>query len=489
MESSARMTKNLFLNALQCRTLAWYLAREKQTVLSDAEHHRMEEGKEVGLKAIAFYFPEGILVTGTLQGAAALTQKLLADVEVGAVFEGVFLEEGYAARPDALIRDGIGYRLAEVKSSLHNDVEADEEHIDDLAYTASVLKRCGINITSTELVRISRDWRLGMEEKDLFRTFDCSEAVFARAAQFELLWSEVLASTFAETPPPPTHIKQCGACQYFADKCLGMGISNPIYQLPRLSSQKFEKLIRDKIFSLNDIPGDFELTPTQSRMVKSCRSRQPEIDTQELKRLLGSVEWPAYYLDFETVKTALPFWPEIGPHEQVLTQYSLHICDRPGRVIQHMEFLSTHTGDCRFELAQNLLESLGTSGSIIVYSSFEKTTLGGLAKQFPLLREQLEACICRLFDLEKVFSAYYHPEFRGRTSIKVTLPALVPEMSYTTLAIGDGETAIAMFARMAKGNCDEMDIENIRRDLLEYCRQDTLAMVKLHEQLMEIASA
>ena len=90
--------------------------------------------------------------------------------------------------------------------------------------------------------------------------------------------------------------------------------------------------------------------------------------------------------------------------------------------------------------------------------------------------------------MEKVFSAYYHPAFRGRTSIKVTLPALVPEMSYKKLAIGDGDTAIAMFAKMARGNCDESEVEKICRDLLEYCRQDTLAMVKLHEQLDKIAS-
>lgn len=63
------------------------------------------------------------------------------------------------------------------------------------------------------------------------------------------------------------------------------------------------------------------------------------------------------------------------------------------------------------------------------------------------------------------------------------------ELSFKDLAIGngDGETPIAMFARMVKGDCDEKVIENIRRDLPQYCRQDILAMVKLHEQLDIIA--
>lgn len=183
------------------------------------------------------------------------------------------------------------------------------------------------------------------------------------------------------------------------------------------------------------------------------------------------------------MKTAIPLWAEVAPHEQVVTQYSVHVCDVPGVVTKHHEYLADHKRDCRLELAESLLRDLDGNGSIVVYSSFEKTTLNALSRRFSSLGARLQACIDRLFDFERVFDAYYHPGFCGRTSIKKTLPVLVPAMSYKHLSIGDGDTAVAKFAQMARGECSQVDCDAIRADLLKYCGQDTLAMVKLHETL------
>ncbi|MEA3488054.1 MAG: DUF2779 domain-containing protein, partial [Euryarchaeota archaeon] len=71
-----------------------------------------------------------------------------------------------------------------------------------------------------------------------------------------------------------------------------------------------------------------------------------------------------------------------------------------------------------------------------------------------------------------------------RTSIKRTLPVLVPEMSYDELDIGDGFTAMSVFALMAFGKYEKDEAETLKKQLLVYCKQDTLAMVKLHEQLV-----
>ena len=78
----------------------------------------------------------------------------------------------------------------------------------------------------------------------------------------------------------------------------------------------------------------------------------------------------------------------------------------------------------------------------------------------------------------------YHPEFHDSTSIKRTLPVIVPSMSYGGLNIADGGTASVMFARMARGDTNQDDVEQIRNDLLDYCKQDTLAIMRLHEELL-----
>ena len=130
-------------------------------------------------------------------------------------------------------------------------------------------------------------------------------------------------------------------------------------------------------------------------------------------------------------------------------------------------------------------------GSVIVYhAAFERGQLTKLANLFPDLAARLKAVVGRLFDLEVVIrQGYYHPAFRGSYSIKRVLPVLIPELSYQGLPIGDGDTAVAKFARMALRQYDTDQAAEVRRQLLRYCHLDTLAMVELHRRLQEIAAA
>ncbi|MCK5327465.1 MAG: DUF2779 domain-containing protein, partial [Candidatus Latescibacteria bacterium] len=131
---------------------------------------------------------------------------------------------------------------------------------------------------------------------------------------------------------------------------------------------------------------------------------------------------------------------------------------------------------------------LGEKGSIIAYSPFEKTIINKLSEHFPELSPDLLALIDRIVDLEAILRKhFYHPDFHGSTSIKKTLPVLVPDMSYDGLEIANGDTAMSAFALMAQGHYGDGEIDTIRKNLLDYCRQDTLAMVRLHERLLEYA--
>jgi hypothetical protein len=122
-------------------------------------------------------------------------------------------------------------------------------------------------------------------------------------------------------------------------------------------------------------------------------------------------------------------------------------------------------------------------GSIVAYSSFEKTTISNLIRLFPNLTDKLQSLIDRIVDLEACVKCINHPEFCGRTSIKVVLPVLVPELSYEGLEIANGDAALVTFALMAQGKMGEAEMELKRAALLEYCKMDTMAMVRLHEAL------
>ncbi|MDB2612190.1 hypothetical protein N9Z00_00355 [Flavobacteriaceae bacterium] len=76
-------------------------------------------------------------------------------------------------------------------------------------------------------------------------------------------------------------------------------------------------------------------------------------------------------------------------------------------------------------------------------------------------------------------------EMKGSYSIKSVLPALVPELSYNDLPIKEGGTASNTFLSMVNGTF-EGDVEETRRQLLEYCELDTYAMVKILEKLLQV---
>jgi hypothetical protein len=186
--------------------------------------------------------------------------------------------------------------------------------------------------------------------------------------------------------------------------------------------------------------------------------------------------------------TVLPAYQGHGCHRQVLTQFSIHSKDRLSDEPSHRDYLADATQACERILAEALIRDLGDTGSIVVYSAFEKTCISGLRDEFPDLAPALQQILDRLTDMLPIIRDHVsHPGFRGSFSIKKVLPALIPALSYKGLEVADGETAIVRLARMARGEISGENIEATRQHLLKYCKLDTFAMVRLHEHLTALA--
>jgi hypothetical protein len=177
---------------------------------------------------------------------------------------------------------------------------------------------------------------------------------------------------------------------------------------------------------------------------------------------------------------------------QMPFQYSLHIVDDLGNMT-HSDFLGDHNSDPRRELCEQMLRDIPESGSIMAYNqSFEISRIREMAKEFDDLSEGLLALVERFVDLIVPFrnGGYYHPDMNGSFSIKSVLPALFaddPELSYKNLNIQDGGMAMDTFANLHLIE-DKALLPQIREDLLDYCKLDTLAMVRIFDNLQEIAS-
>jgi len=477
------VTKLMFLNTLACPSYGWLMRLKPEEVRRPAtlgEKFRIEQGMEVGRRAREVY-PNGILVDDKdMVSAIEKTKSLMNDLSVSVIFEGTFLVEGLAAKADILVRKDGGWHIIEVKSSVNDK----KEYIDDMAYTALVFNLSNHKLSTVSLMMISRDFRLGMDNNRLFVGIDRTKEVIERMLQFKTCYLQIERVTRLPTKPRTELKLTCKSCSLFKD-CAGKDIKNHIFDIPRLSQSKFEDLLSHGIVRIEDIPDTFQLTENQSK-IKNCVKSSNFFVDNELRNELNAIIWPAYYLDFETTQTAIPTYPDMPPYASLVTQYSIHKCSAPGDVIDHFEFLSDETKDDRWELVGHLTRDLGGEGSIITYSNFEKTTLNNLSKQFPDASGELNSLINRIVDLESIIREnFYHPDFHGSTSIKKTLPVLVPEMSYEGLEIRNGDDAMATFACLAQGKYGDSEVDAIKKHLLEYCKQDTLAMVKLHQQLVK----
>lgn len=209
----------------------------------------------------------------------------------------------------------------------------------------------------------------------------------------------------------------------------------------------------------------------------------------ELHDLLAGLKYPLYFTDFETVNRAIPPFEAMRPYDHLPFQFSVHVRRQPGAEPKHYEFLATDANDPRRDFITSLCAALDGSGSILVYSSFECQRLTELASWLPEFSDRINAIQSRLFDLLPVVREYtYHPAYAGSYSIKFVLPALVPEMTYDGMEVGNGQDAGLAWESLVRGGLDGIERENIAKALLAYCCQDTLALVKVLEKLRLEAS-
>ena len=122
--------------------------------------------------------------------------------------------------------------------------------------------------------------------------------------------------------------------------------------------------------------------------------------------------------------------------------------------------------------------------------SFEKTQIKAMAEEFPDLREHLLNICDNIKDLMIPFKNKdcYLDEMNGSFSIKYVLPALFPddeELNYKNLTgVHNGSEAMGAFVKMS--TMSEEEKEKVRKQLLEYCCLDTLAMVRILEKLYKM---
>jgi hypothetical protein len=487
------LTKSKYLAGLQCDKRVWLQCRRPglATPPDAATLALFAMGSEVGVRA-HHLFPGGVLVReGAAQHARAVqrTRELLADAGVPAIFEAAFEHAGVRIRVDVLERlGGGGFGLREVKST----TRLKDEHVDDLAVQRFVLEGSGIEVASTQLVHVDREYTRGEGGIDwprFFERVECGDEVEAALDELPDRVEAMAVIVARREPPriePGPHCGTPHACEFW-NHCTRRMPPDWIFYLPRLRPTRFEHLRRSGYERIGEIPSRVTLTALQTRVREVLRSGRAFV-SDALAGALRPFEGAAWFLDFETMNPAIPLYVGTRPFEVIAFQWSLHRLERDGR-LEHREFLAEGLRDPRRALAESLLDALAADDApIAVYSSYERTQLGALARLFPDLAEPLDAVAGRLVDLLPIVRSHvYHAGFGGSFSLKAVAPALVPGFDYGDLGeIREGSAASASFARIAGGRVEPEEASRLRGDLLAYCAHDTLALVELYRALREM---
>ncbi len=494
------ISKTTFQEFLFCPKNIWLKLHKPELLekykLSEYELHLVEQGNEVE-SVTRGRFPGGVLVGESGERAVAETVRLMAE-KVPAIFQATFIQDGFIARNDVLIYDKEHdqWDLCEIKAT--NSIKEggkERDHIVDIAFQASILRRAGVPIGKYLHMRLNKDYiRAGdLDIQSLFIIEDVTEEVTSRLPEVEEKMETARYYLNQEKEP-------AGGCDCVytsrRNHCTTFSHSNPhipeysVHDIAYVSKKKLANFMDQHVLSLEEIedPDAFGLTDKQKVQVLAHRLGNPMIDTDVIARELNKLVFPLYFLDYEAYGPAIPVFNGYRPYMHIPFQFSLHVLHEPNAALEHVEYLHTELSDPSEPIARLLKEHIIGGTTVSWYKPYETRINREISERLPEYRDFFERMNGSMYDLRDIFIAqhYVHKDFKGKTSIKKVLPVLAPELKYSDLEIQEGATASKLWWEMIAPSTDEAIKKATEENLKKYCGLDTYAMVAIWRHLSEL---
>ena len=482
------LSKSKYINGTQCHKLLWVAVNDAGRIPPPdaATQYIFDQGHLVGELAHLLY-PGGINLR--TENIGDNLKETLASLPLRKpLFEAGFSAKRLYCRADILYPAGDDeWDIIEVKSTY----SVKEEHVLDVEFQRHCCLNAGLKVRGCHVMHLDRDY-IKQGEIDPGRLFT-AENVTAKLDKITGNFEERLAGLLA--------VIDSGKCP---DVVVGRHCDDPYScllhkecwaQMPKhhvmtlYGGKKLgESLITRGIFDIGDIPGDVVLDAKQQIQKQCVDSNISHINTEEIRSFLASLKYPLYFMDFETLSTAIPIYDGSRPYQTIPFQFSVHSLAAPGAGPVHYSYLAEGQDDPRPTFIAELGKTVGLEGSILVYfAPFEKGILQELSDDFPGYRERIESIVERIVDLIIPFSNFscYHPDQVGSASLKQVLPALTG-LKYDELEIAEGQTAGPKFMESVSGNISDDERQKIRANLIAYCSLDTYGMIEIVRRLEQI---
>jgi hypothetical protein len=477
------------MSALQCPKLLWFRAHHPELEeFTASTQSAFNTGNAIGEIARDLYAAPGAVLIDyeyqELDKALAETQRRLAAGHRAPIFEATFQHDGVLVRVDALVPSGeSAWRLVEVKAS----ARLKAEHLPDCAVQAWVCRGLGLAIDGVALAHVDNqfEYQGDGDYAGLLTEEDVTDQVESLLSEVPA-WIAMARKAVTDGKPAVEVGAQCTKpypCSFF-NQCWPADAEYPVHGL-KGSKQTLAGLVNAGYRDIRDVPAA-ELTDPGHRRIHRVTTRgAPEV-LPGAAQAIAALGYPRYYLDFETIAPAIPIWPGTRPYAAVPVQWSIHIEHADGSLAHH-EFLDLSGEPPMRDLAEQMLAALGDAGPVLMYTPYEEGVIRGLADRYPDLAGALRAVIARLWDLHPVVKQhYYHPDMLGSWSIKDVIRTLPNGFCYEDLEeIQEGTAASNAYLEAIDPETSVGRKAYLRERLLEYCRVDTEAMVRIVHFLEE----
>ena len=540
-----RLSKSRYTAFCQCPKNLWLKVYKPEEATTDASlEARFAQGNEVGDLAMGLFGDFKEVTTRQEDGSLDLQKminltKQYMDEGVKNICEASFSCEGGYCAVDILRKTPGGWAIYEVKSTSFPEFNGQEAKLEkyapDIAYQKWVLEQCGVNVTGTYLVCLNSDYvRHGeLDVKQLFVVNDMKEMVENESLKVPARVSQAMKVINSEHEPDMDLSVCCMkpyGCALWEYCKRQHGVPSPsvfdIYGGKGKGGFTFKKKLdcyHQGLIAFEDLRST-DIGPIQNMQIEAALTGREFINSDGIRKFLNKLSYPLYFLDFETMQDAVPQYDGAKVYAQITFQYSLHIKQNETAAYEHREFLASSDGsDPRRALAEQLCKDIPKDVCTLAYNKmFECGRIRELAALYPDLSDHLLNIADNIKDLIDPFRAgdYYVPAMGGSFSIKSVLPALFPndpELDYHNLddRCQNGGDAMTIFPRLQQmeeslpkqgvQNQDGLlvmadslmplpeqirireEIAASRKALLDYCKLDTWAMVKVWQKLKEMA--
>jgi CRISPR/Cas system-associated exonuclease Cas4 (RecB family) len=495
------ISKSKFLDYLTCPKDAWFRMHKPELdefKVSETQQSIYDLGNDVEDYAKQLKTFSG-MVEITSRGSEAQEEiDALMAKKVTAIYQPTFIADGYVIRCDVLKWNATTdkWDLYEIKASNSRHDTGERDHLSDAAFQAIVLEMYGVAHGQTFIVHLNdkyiRKGKIDIEK--LFVLNDSSAQVEARKVTVSAEMEE--AKRYLNQKKEP---KDGCDCQYYgrSSHCATFSRSHPevpeysIHDLAYIgkSANKLKKLVQQGVYHIHEIEDTSDFTDRQQNQIETHKTNKKIVDKEAIANIINGYAYPLYFLDYETFAPAVPVYDGYYSYQRIPIQFSIHYIEIKGGPLLHVEYLHEENSDPSEIVAKKLSDIIDPAGTVLAWNvGFERSVTSELASRVPTYDKTLRRICDQMQDLMDVFSKqhYVDKDFKGSASIDSVMNALLPKMSYENLPYTGQRVGFVWWTDIVNNGPKSGEREKKINLIIEYCKQDTLVMVKIFNILSDI---